>query len=149
MPSEAHHWLTERIKAGQGQAAPALAQERAAANTNGALAPPPESVTEPITGQDGALLFEPASPREDVVLFHIHGGGVRIGTAAHARTPQDSWHNAYAADQCRPSTGSPQSTPFAAGLDDCVEVCTAVRAAFPDTRVVVAGDSAGADTVVR
>ncbi|MFJ3774594.1 alpha/beta hydrolase fold domain-containing protein [Streptomyces sp. NPDC090075] len=145
MPSKAHQWLTDRMQTGRGGTPPTLAEERAAAVANAALTPTPAGITESaFPGHEGALLFEPADPREDVVLFHIHGGGFRSGSAAGTRSIAGLQGLRTRARVVAPEYRLAPEHPFPAGLDDCAEAYAAVRTAYPDARVVVAGDSAGA-----
>ncbi|MFI6374369.1 alpha/beta hydrolase fold domain-containing protein [Streptomyces sp. NPDC050546] len=145
MPSKAHQWLTDRLLAGRGQPPLTLAEERANAVANAAVTPVPAGITESaFPGHEGALLFEPAEPREDVVLFHIHGGGFRSGCAAGTRSIAGPLALRTRARAVAPEYRLAPEHPFPAGLDDCAEAYAAVRAAYPDARIVVAGDSAGA-----
>ncbi|MET7738080.1 alpha/beta hydrolase fold domain-containing protein [Streptomyces sp. NPDC005402] len=145
MPSKTHEWLSELVTAGRAAAQPTLAQERENAVRFAAMTPVPDGVVEEtFPGLAGALLFSPPQPRDDLVILYVHGGGFRTGTATQARAAAGLLAVRLNIRAVVPEYRLAPEDPFPDGLDDCECAYGAVRAAYPEARIVVVGESAGA-----
>ena len=85
----------------------------------------------------------PKEVKDDVIILYIHGGGFVSGSAAASR--------AYCSNLAK-YTGyrvisaeyrlSPENK-FPAGIEDCYNILRVIRKKYPDSKVVLAGESAG------
>lgn len=151
MPSKANAWLSEFLtRSREGVEVLPLDVERAQAVQSAAMIPGvPGVVEEPAEGLPGALLFTPETVRDDIVILMIHGGGFRIGVPESERTLAGHLAVKTGARVLCPKYRLAPENPDPAGLDDCEAAYLYLRALAPQARVVVAGESAGANRAVK
>lgn len=85
----------------------------------------------------------PSEPKDEHILMYIHGGGFVAGSAA-ATKGYTSMLAAFSGRQViAPEYRRAPDSPFPAGVNDCFEVYKAVIVKYPESRIVLLGDSAG------
>lgn len=88
-------------------------------------------------------LLLPENVNDDAVILYIHGGGFVSGSASASRAYCSSL---AACSGFRVISAeyrlSPENT-FPDGLEDCYNILRVIRKKYPDSKVVIAGESAG------
>jgi len=93
----------------------------------------------------GSLLLTPEQAREDLVIVYLHGGGFRSGTTEKARALAAQLAQLTGARVLLPEYRLAPQHPYPAGLDDCEAGYLYAAARFPYARMVLGGESAGAN----
>lgn len=149
MPSKAFALMEDIVRAGHGAAPPAdrAAERRQQAELAAMYRPIPGVRDEPAHGlRDGSYVMTPDTVRDDIAVLYIHGGGFRSGTAGMARAIAAHLALGTNARVVLPEYRLAPEDPYPAGLDDCAAAFAYTAALAP--RVVVAGESAGANLAV-
>lgn len=146
MPSQAFALLASIIEAGRDTPPPTdrAAERRQQAELAGMYRAVPGVHDAPAGAlRPGSYLMTPDTPRDDVAILYIHGGGFRTGTAGIARAVSAHLALGTGARVVLPEYRLAPENPYPAGLDDCVAAFGYAATLAP--RVVVAGESAGAN----
>ncbi|MGW3566107.1 alpha/beta hydrolase [Streptomyces sp. NPDC000941] len=146
MPSKTHQWIYELLENRRAGGPVSLEAERAQAEQYATQIPLPADVTETeLPGAlPGSLQWTPASPRKDLIVIHIHGGGFRVGVPGGDRRYGGTLAKRLGARVVGPAYRLAPENPFPAGLDDCEAAYELVRSQHPQARIVLTGSSAGA-----
>lgn len=96
----------------------------------------------PIGGTVSELLL-PENVKDDVVILYIHGGGFVSGCASASRAYCSALalYSGYRVISAEYRL-SPEST-FPDGIDDCYNILRTIRKKYPNSKLVLAGESAG------
>ncbi|SNU08549.1 Acetyl esterase/lipase [Lachnospiraceae bacterium] len=96
----------------------------------------------PIGGTVSELLL-PDDVKNDAVILYIHGGGFVSGCASASRAYCSSLasYSGYRVISAEYRL-SPEST-FPDGIEDCYNILRTIRKKYPDSKIVLAGESAG------
>ncbi|NUU21425.1 MAG: alpha/beta hydrolase [Streptomycetaceae bacterium] len=148
MPSRTHALMQSWFIAARERGPVDLATERAeAAAYTEAYRPILGVADEPAPGLlPGSYVMTPEDVRDDVVILYIHGGGFRSGCAAMARPLAAHLSYGTRARVVLPEYRLAPEHRYPAGLDDCIDAYARTAASLsPSARIVVAGESAGAN----
>lgn len=105
---------------------------------------PGVTITELSLGGVEAELSTPDNCEEDVIIMHIHGGGMICGSATHSRgyvtvLAKESNFRVYSV-----SYRLAPEDKFPAGVNDCFDAYKALVEMHPNTPIALIGESAGA-----
>lgn len=150
MPSKTHALLTEMFRQArdsQPDGLPDLAEERRhQARYDSAYQPVPGVTDEPADELvPGSRLLTPQRPRDDLVVVFVHGGGFRTGSALQVRQVGARLALDTRARVLLPHYRLAPEHPYPAALEDCEAAYAHALGLAPKTRVVVGGESAGAN----
>ena len=99
-------------------------------------------------GRTKGILSEPKEISSNTIILYIHGGGFVSGSAASSKGYSSMLANysgcrVYAIDYSL----SPENA-FPTALDDCYEAIVNLKKMYPDSKIAVAGESAGANLCI-
>ena len=81
--------------------------------------------------------------RNEEVIIYLHRGAFVLGIAFYHRKYAEALYSHTGSIVVMPEYSLAPKHPFPAALDDCEEVYMAFRKQHPDSRIILAGDSAG------
>ncbi|GAA5050855.1 acetyl esterase/lipase [Thermocatellispora tengchongensis] len=150
MPSKTHDLLVTMFREARDRSPaerPSIEAEREQSHAyDDAYRPVPGVTDEEFDGSaPGTRLMTPDGARDDLAIVHIHGGGFRAGSAKAVRALAAQVALGTGARVLLPEYRLAPEHPYPAALDDCEAAYERVQALFPEARVVVAGESAGAN----
>ena len=104
---------------------------------------PNVEITPVMMGGIEGELHTPQGARDDAILIYIHGGGFVSGSASASRS-YCSMLAAYTGFRVISAEYrlSPENK-FPDGLEDCYNILRVIRKKYPDSKLVLAGESAG------
>ena len=81
--------------------------------------------------------------RNNDIIIYLHGGAFVLGIAFYHRKYAEALSSHTGSMILMPEYSLAPEHPFPAALDDCEKVYMAVREQHPESRIILAGDSAG------
>lgn len=150
MPSKTYELIATLLKesraAGGIRPGDLAAERRASRAYDDTYQPIDGVVGEEIEGQlPGTWLMTPHDARDDLVIVYIHGGAFRVGSARGARRIGAHLALATHARVLLPEYRLAPEHPYPAALNDCEAAYVSALSLAPQAKIVIGGESAGAN----